>query len=342
MNDSRKVGVMIDSGPIQSNLTHMCDAIRNANYKVLDQQGMQPNEEGEYLDKEGENLLMDEDAVKVLLQDAIDSYLVATLPGKNKADPNEFTYYLWDSFPNVAEYIQAEPRISSYVSALFAKTCGMLVNSLTPAINDIQSHGQNLEHIETFLQGPNTSYYILVGEDAIAEEDTSPEHQIPRMSKQERAEQTKIALIKELGVEGYEAWKTKEHNRAVAAEMPDSVKASLDDHDGFQDYIGALNKALEEMPEHERLAIMGKHQRKLGGFGRYYIDGGSMEDVIERVKKREAETNTRVSVSWKPDVNDPNVKIGTVEYTEITPGELLPPVHSTPAISVSHEPATLF
>lgn len=68
MNDSRKVGVMIDSGPIQSNLTHMCDAIRNANYKVLDQQGMKPNEEGEYLDKEGENLLMDEDAVSLFFK----------------------------------------------------------------------------------------------------------------------------------------------------------------------------------------------------------------------------------------------------------------------------------
>ncbi|ARV76695.1 hypothetical protein PHABIO_64 [Pseudomonas phage Phabio] len=231
MSDSRKVGIMVDSKNIESNITHMSDAIRNANFKVLEAQGVKENDDGEYLDAEGENLLMEEGVVKALLQDAIDSYLVASLPGRDKGDPNEFSYYLWDSFPNVAEYIQAEPRISSYVSSLFANTCGMLINSLAPALQDIAAHGQSLSEIETFHQGPSTSYYLLVGEEADQVLDDDPDHILLRMSPEQRREQTKINLIKELGVEGYDNYIRKQQQLRDQENLPPEVIASLNDYD---------------------------------------------------------------------------------------------------------------
>lgn len=210
MAKPRNVGIMVDSRDIELNLTRMIDTLRNANYKTLAANGVLPNEDGEYVDDDGDNLLMEEGVVKALLQDAIDSYLVATLPGKNKTDPSEFNYYLWDSFPNVAEYIQKEPQINSYVSSLFAATCGLLVNSLTPALNDLRDAGQNLEHIETFSQGPSTSYYILVGEDVNQELDINPDHHIEPLTKAERQERAKIELIKELGPDKYQDYIRKQ------------------------------------------------------------------------------------------------------------------------------------
>lgn len=276
MNDSRKVGIMVDSGSIESNITHMSDAIRNANFKVLDAQGIKPNEDGEYIDEEGDNLLMEEGAVKALLQDAIDSYLVASLPGRNKADPNEFTYYLWDSFPNVAEYIQAEPRISSYVSSLFANTCGMLINSLAPAIQDITEHGQILESIETFHQGPSTSYYLLVGESAEQELDDDPDHTVVRLSPEQRREREKIDLIKELGVEGYEKHLRKQQQLFTEEKLPPSVVSSLNDYDRqlkdaveFTDYT----KILTSLPVTGVLENSKYFNGKRPGIGHFYSEG---------------------------------------------------------------------
>lgn len=276
MNDSRKVGIMVDSGSIESNITHMSDVIRNANFKVLDAQGIKPNEDGEYVDEEGDNLLMEEGVVKALLQDAIDSYLVASLPGRNKADPNEFTYYLWDSFPNVAEHIQAEPRISSYVSSLFANTCGMLINSLAPAIQDITEHGQVLESIETFHHGPSTSYYLLVGEDAEQELDDDPDHAVIRLSPEERREREKVDLIKELGVEGYEKHIHKQQQLLNDEKLPDSVVASLNDYDrqlkdaiAFTDYT----KILTSLPVAGFVESSKYLNMKKPAIGRYYSEG---------------------------------------------------------------------
>lgn len=259
MSDSRKVGIMVDSKNIESNITHMSDAIRNANFKVLEAQGVKENDDGEYLDAEGENLLMEEGVVKALLQDAIDSYLVASLPGRDKGDPNEFSYYLWDSFPNVAEYIQAEPRISSYVSSLFANTCGMLINSLAPALQDIAAHGQSLSEIETFHQGPSTSYYLLVGEEADQVLDDDPDHILLRMSPEQRREQTKINLIKELGVEGYDNYIRKQQQLRDQENLPPEVIASLNDYDQ------QLKQALNIHPVLEN----GDHHYT----GRYYFEG---------------------------------------------------------------------
>lgn len=246
MTNPRKVGIMVDSSAIESNLTHMTDALRNANYKVLDASGVKPNEDGEYIDKDGDNLLMEEGVVKALLQDALDSYIVATLPGRNKTDPNEFTYYLWDSFPNIAEYIQAEPRISSYVSTLFANTCGLMIGALAPAIQDITAHGQSLESIETFQHDTGTNYYVLVGEDDPAV-DTDPDHNYQKMSAAERQERKKIDLIRELGVEGYEAHIRKEQQVRDNENLPSEVVASLSDYDSrlkdaeaFTDYVNVL------------------------------------------------------------------------------------------------------
>lgn len=259
MNTERKVGIMVDSGAIESNITHMTDAIRNANFKVVEASGLSPNEDGEYIDAEGDNLIMEEGVVKALLQDAVDSYLVASLPGRNKTDPQEFTYYLWDSFPNVAEFIQKDARVSTYVSSLFASTCGVLAGSLSPALQDIADHGQTLGHIETFHQGPSTSYYLLTGESP-DNVDLDPVHnETVKLTPEERREQTKIGLIKELGVVGYEAHIKKEQDLKGA--------------EAFTDYVGVLGKVVDAaIADGSFLKGSNKFKR---GFGKYHTDGSN-------------------------------------------------------------------
>lgn len=307
MSTERKVGIMIDSGAIESNLTHMTDAIRNANYKAVVASGLQQNADGEYVDADGDNLIMEEGVVKALLQDAVDSYLVAALPGRNKADPQEFSYYLWDSFPNVAEYIQKEPRISTYVSALFANTCGLLANSLLPAIKDITDHGQTLGHIETFCQGPSTSYYLLIGEDpeVVDTDESHTEAELRRkLPIEERRERDKIELIKELGIEGYEKFVKKQ--------------SDLKDDEKFTDYVGILDKCLTDAIN------SGEYPRSKFAFGRYYSEGPThlVDDHGNVVETIQPDT-TQINVTWTPPPPNPH----NTKPTDIRP---------------IHEPANLF
>lgn len=263
MSQPRKVGVMIDNKDIEANLNYMSDVIRNANYKTLVAGEVKPNDEGDYLDENGENLLMSEEIVKSLLKDALDSYLVAALPGGKQHSPQEFNYYLMDSFPNVSNYIQANPEINTYVSALFAMTCSMMASTLSPALQDIVAHGQVLENIETFNIGPANSYYILIGEEADQELDNNPDHNLIKLSKEERAIRHKAELIEELGQEGYE-----KHIRKQQQER---------DNQAFTDYTKRVGEVLDE-------------EIKSGGIRRYYsesmIDSETGKEIKLDPKKR--------------------------------------------------------
>lgn len=262
MNNERKVGIMVDNTAIELNITRMTDSLRNANYQAVVASGIKENDEGDYLDEDGDNLIMEEGVVKALLHDALDSYIVATLPGKNKTDPNEFTYYLWDSFPNIAEYVANNATIGSYVSALFASTCGILAASLSPAISDITESGLYLADIETFHQDQKVSYYLLTGEPQ-DQEDTDPMHETSKMSTAERRERVKIDLIKELGVEGYQAHLKKQQdlNNVTTQEVdinPTWVAPTVSDidvtpkpnpHNTLPDNIRLTNEPANLFPE---------------------------------------------------------------------------------------------
>lgn len=201
MTQSRTVGIMVDNKEIERNLVQMADSIRNANYKMLEANHIQPNEDGEYIDAEGDNLLMSEEDVLSVLRDAIDNHLVAAIPGSKNHNPQDFQYYLLDSFPNVAEQIQSNPAVANYLSALFASTCGTLSSTLGPAIQDIVQCNQNVESIDVFNLGANNSYYVLKGEQDTT--DNNPEHTNPKLSNEDRQNKTKAELIMELGPERY-------------------------------------------------------------------------------------------------------------------------------------------
>lgn len=283
MSEPRKIGIMVDSKAIEANMTSMTDVIRNANYKTLEKQKVQPNEDGEYLDAEGENLLMEEGVVKALLRDALDSYLVAALPGKNKGDPKEFQYYLLDSFPNVAEHVQSDDRINSYLGSLFANTCGLMASTLTPALQDIAAHGQTLEHIETFSIGRSNNYYVLIGEESDQPLDDNPDHAVIRMTKEERLEHTREQLKLELGPEGYAKHCERMNNER------------------FTDYVGIIGS----IPPEEALLLGERHlkasMRKPGAFGRYYFTGDDDKPTQEWQSKQIEPLPLHPHVSRPPD-----------------------------------------
>lgn len=237
MSQVRKIGVMVDSKDIQHNLGQMSDTIRNANYKMLEAKNIKPNEDGEYLDEEGDNLLMSEEDVTALLQDAMDNYLVASVPGSKNHNPQEFQYYLMDSFPNVAEQLQSNPAANTYISALFASTCGMLAAKLTPAIQDIVASDQMVGSIEVFNTGPHNSFYILQGE--VEEVVEGKDFEVVRLSKEERQAEFKAGLLQELGPEGYAQYQRDQE----AIKLAERYK---EEDDAFGRYGDALAKAFRE------------------------------------------------------------------------------------------------
>lgn len=237
MPQKRNIGVMIDNKSIEHSLGQMSDSIRNANFKMLEAKNIQPNEDGEYIDEEGENLLMSEEDVKSILRDAMDSYLCASVPGSKNHNPQEFQYYLWDSFPNVAEYIQANPSVTNFLSSLFAVTCGELSATLTPAIRDIVSNNQSVGSIDVFNIGPQNSFYVLTGEDEETVE--GKDFEVVRLTKEERQAQFKAGLLEELGPEGYAHYQRGQEALKLA-------ERRNEDDIAFGKYGEALAKAFRE------------------------------------------------------------------------------------------------
>lgn len=164
MNQPRVVGMTINHRELDHLLTSISDVIRNAAYKVA---------KPEDFDESGTLIVMEESAVKALLQDALDHYIQFT--AGTIINPNNqhlsFNYYLDDSFQMVADYIKQDPTVFSYVSALFAQACGVLSSAIAPAIEDVCSSGQSIEKIDSFTIGSDNSYYVIHGE---SDDDPNP------------------------------------------------------------------------------------------------------------------------------------------------------------------------
>lgn len=164
MNKPRVIGMTINHHEIEHTLQHMADVLRNAAYQVANEKYPVGNpKREEFFDETGTLIVMDETSVKALLKDALEHYLMfnATSRSTNSSD---FNYYLSDSFAMVSDFISNDPQKLSYLSAQFARACGMLAGCLAPVIEDISNSGQLVEKVESFTLNTDESYYVVFGE----------------------------------------------------------------------------------------------------------------------------------------------------------------------------------
>lgn len=169
----RNIGMMVSHNEIQHLITQMADVIRNAAYKVANERWPEGSDRrSEYFDETGTLMAMDEISVRVQLVDALEHYVMFNTSGTTAA--MDFNYYLEDSFQMVQPYINANPHILSYLSAKFAEACGILASTLSPVIQDLQSCGQSVEKIESFVQNTDETYYVVYGENFDNQETYDP------------------------------------------------------------------------------------------------------------------------------------------------------------------------
>jgi hypothetical protein len=160
----RAIGMTINHHEIEHTLQQMSDVIRNAAYTVANERYPIGHEKRqEFFDETGTLLVMDETSIKALLKDAIEHYLQfhAVARGGSQAD---FNYYLNDSFEMIADYVNRNGHIVSYLSAQFASACGVLAATLAPVIEDLSGTGHGVERVESFTLNTQESYYLVVGE----------------------------------------------------------------------------------------------------------------------------------------------------------------------------------
>lgn len=155
--------MLIHHGELDHILTSMSDSLRNAAYKVATEIAPKGSQKyDEYFDEDGTLRGYDVDTNKSLLRDCLDHYVQFA---NCTTDRTDFNYYLETNFQLVQNYVNQRPEVISYLTSLFATACGVLSSMLQPVIENIYSTGQMVDKIESFVTGPENTYYLVYGED---------------------------------------------------------------------------------------------------------------------------------------------------------------------------------
>ncbi|ABY62912.1 hypothetical protein ST201phi2-1p079 [Pseudomonas phage 201phi2-1] len=163
MSNTRNIGMLIHHGELDHILTSMSDSLRNAAYKVATEIAPKGSQKyDEYFDEDGTLRGYDVDTNKALLRDCLDHYVQFA---NCTTDRTDFNYYLETNFQLVQNYVNQRPEVISYLTSLFATACGILSSVLQPVIENIYSTGQMVDKIESFVTGPENTYYLVYGED---------------------------------------------------------------------------------------------------------------------------------------------------------------------------------
>lgn len=164
MTNASNIGMLINHGEIDHLLTSMSDALRNAAYKVANQIAPKGSDKyDEYFDETGTLKGYDEDTNKAWLRDSLDHY-VQYANAYGGTERTDFNFYLETNFQMVQPYISQHPEILAYLTSLFARACGILSSVLQPVMEDIYSRGQLIDKIESFVTGPENTYYLVYGD----------------------------------------------------------------------------------------------------------------------------------------------------------------------------------
>lgn len=160
----RALGMTVNHRELEHILQSMADVLRNAAYAECNERYPVGHlKRAEYFDEVGTLLVMDETSIKALLKDAVEHYLQFHAVARNSAG-NDFTYYLGDSFSIVANRINSQPQVLSFLSANFAHMCGQLAGMLSPVVEDLSLTGHGVDRVESFVLNTDESYYLVVGE----------------------------------------------------------------------------------------------------------------------------------------------------------------------------------
>lgn len=158
------IGMLVNHGEIEHLLTSMSDSLRNAAYKVANQIAPKGSEKyDEFFDEVGTLKGYDEDTNKALLRDCLDHY-VQFANAYGGTERTDFNYYLESNFLMVQQYVNQHPEVLAYLTSLFARACGILSSVLQPVMEDIYSRGQLIDKIESFITGPENTYYLVYGD----------------------------------------------------------------------------------------------------------------------------------------------------------------------------------
>lgn len=168
------VGMLINHQEIDHLITAMSDSLRNAAYKVANQIAPKDSPKyHEYFDEDGTLRGYDMDSNKALIRDCLDHY-VQYSNAFGAMERTDFNYYLESNFEMVRGYVNANPEIMAYLTSLFARACGILSSVLEPVMENIINRGQIIDRIESFVTGPENTYYLVYGEDIDNQESYDP------------------------------------------------------------------------------------------------------------------------------------------------------------------------
>lgn len=162
---SANIGMLVNHQEIDHLITAMSDSLRNAAYKVANQIAPKGSPKyHEFFDEDGTLQGYDIDTNKALLRDCLDHYVqfVNTYGGLERTD---FSYYLETNFELVRYYVSTNPDVMAYLTSLFASACGILASVLQPVMENILSRGQMIDRIESYVTGPENTYYLVYGDD---------------------------------------------------------------------------------------------------------------------------------------------------------------------------------
>ena len=162
---SANIGMLVNHQEIDHLITAMSDSLRNAAYKVANEIAPKGSPKyHEFFDEGGTLLGYDIDSNKALLRDCLDHYVqfVNTYGGTERTD---FNYYLETNFDLVRTYVNANPEVMAYLTSLFASACGILASVLQPVMENILNRGQMIDRIESYVTGPENTYYLVYGDD---------------------------------------------------------------------------------------------------------------------------------------------------------------------------------
>lgn len=162
---SANIGMLVNHQEIDHLITAMSDSLRNAAYKVANQIAPKGSPKyHEFFDEDGTLQGYDIDTNKALLRDCLDHYVqfANTYGGLERTD---FSYYLETNFELVRYYVSTNPDVMAYLTSLFASACGILASVLQPVMENILSRGQMVDRIESYVTGPENTYYLVCGED---------------------------------------------------------------------------------------------------------------------------------------------------------------------------------
>lgn len=165
MSNSSNIGMMINHIEVNHLIVSLSDALRNTAYKVANQIAPKGSSKHlEFFDEDGTLIGYDTDTNTILIRDCLDHYLqYANAYGD--LERSDFAYYLQTNFEMIAAHVLGDQQLLAYMTALFSSACGILSSVLEPVMQDIYNRGQMIEKIESFVTGPENTYYLIYGDD---------------------------------------------------------------------------------------------------------------------------------------------------------------------------------